>query len=55
MIKDSFFELDNGVKIPAIGFGTWQVKDGNEAYDSVLWAIEAGYRHIDTAYAYENE
>lgn len=55
MIKEMFFELDNGVKIPAIGFGTWQVKDGNEAYDSVRWAIEAGYRHIDTAYAYGNE
>ena len=55
MIKELFFELDNGVKIPAIGFGTWQVKDGNEAYDSVRWAIEAGYRHIDTAYAYGNE
>lgn len=55
MIKEMFFELDNGVKIPVIGFGTWQVKDGNEAYDSVRWAIEAGYRHIDTAYAYGNE
>ena len=55
MIKEMFFELDNGVKIPAIGFGTWQVKDGNEAYDSVRWAIEAGSRHIDTAYAYGNE
>lgn len=55
MIKREVFELNNGVKIPAIGFGTWQVKDGSEAYDSVLWAIEAGYRHIDTAYAYENE
>ena len=55
MIKEMFFKLDNGVRMPAIGFGTWQVKDGNEAYDSVRWAIEAGYRHIDTAYAYKNE
>ncbi len=55
MIKNEFFELYNGVKIPAIGFGTWQVKDGGEAYDSTLWALEAGYRHIDTAYAYGNE
>ena len=55
MIKNSFFEFADGVKIPAIGFGTWQVKDGNEAYQSTLWALEAGYRHIDTAHAYGNE
>lgn len=55
MIKNEFFELHNGVKIPAIGFGTWQVKDGDEAYESTLWALEAGYRHIDTAHAYGNE
>ena len=55
MIKNEYFELSGGVKIPAIGFGTWQVKDGNEAYESTLWALEAGYRHIDTAYAYGNE
>ena len=55
MIKNEFFELHNGVKIPAIGFGTWQVKDGDEAYKSTLWALEAGYRHIDTAHAYGNE
>ena len=55
MIKNEFFELHNGVKIPAIGFGTWQVKDGDEAYESTLWALDAGYRHIDTAHAYGNE
>ena len=55
MIKNTFFELEGGVKIPAIGFGTWQVKDGNEAYEATLWALEAGYRHIDTAHAYGNE
>ena len=55
MIKNEFFELYNGVKIPAVGFGTWQVKDGNEAYESTLMALEAGYRHIDTAYVYGNE
>lgn len=54
-MKDKFFKLYNGVEIPAVGFGTWQVKDGNEAYNSVLWALEAGYRHIDTAYVYGNE
>ena len=55
MIKNEYFELSGGVKIPAIGFGTWQVKDGSEAYDSTIWALEAGYRHIDTAHAYGNE
>lgn len=55
MIKDLDFTLYNGVKIPAIGFGTWQAASGEEAYNSALWALEAGYRHIDTAFAYENE
>lgn len=54
-IKNLDIELSNKVKIPAIGFGTWQVKDGQEAYDSVLYALQAGYRHIDTAYVYGNE
>lgn len=53
MIKD--FELYNGVKIPGIGFGTWQTKSGEEAFNAVKWAIEYGYKHIDTAYAYGNE
>lgn len=55
MILNENFVLYNGVEIPKIGFGTWQAKDGNEAYQSVKWALEAGYRHIDTAYVYENE
>lgn len=55
MIKNDFFTLNNGVKIPAIGFGTWQVADGEEGYNSCLAALKSGYRHIDTAYAYGNE
>jgi diketogulonate reductase-like aldo/keto reductase len=43
-----------GVEVPRVGFGTWQIT-GREAYDSVLDALEAGYRHIDTARIYENE
>lgn len=54
-IRESFFEISDGVKIPAIGFGTWQVADGEEAYLSCLSALRAGYRHIDTAFAYGNE
>jgi len=49
------FVLHNGVEIPVIGFGTWQIPDGKIAYDSVLFALKAGYRHIDTALAYGNE
>lgn len=49
------FKLYNGVEIPAIGFGTWQIPDGEEAYNAVMWAIEAGYTHIDTALVYRNE
>jgi diketogulonate reductase-like aldo/keto reductase len=49
------FTLSNGVQIPKIGFGTWQIPDGAPAYDSVAAALEAGYRHIDTARAYGNE
>ncbi|TCT17041.1 diketogulonate reductase-like aldo/keto reductase [Natranaerovirga pectinivora] len=49
------YELHNGVKIPCVGFGTWQATDGEEATTSVREAIKAGYRHIDTAAAYGNE
>lgn len=55
MIKNEFIVLNNGVKIPSIGFGTWQVADGEEGYSSCLNALKAGYRHIDTAFAYGNE
>ncbi len=49
------FRMANGVEIPKIGFGTWQIPNGPEAYDSVRTALEVGYRHIDTALAYGNE
>ena len=55
MTISSSFDLANGTKIPAIGFGTWQSADGQECYDAVLAALRAGYRHIDTAAAYGNE
>jgi diketogulonate reductase-like aldo/keto reductase len=54
VIKDTL-TLRNGVVIPLLGFGTWQIKDGEEAYASTLAALAAGYRHIDTAAAYRNE
>ncbi len=46
--------LNNGVEIPKIGFGTWQLK-GEDCYKATLCALKCGYTHIDTAYAYENE
>ncbi len=49
------YTLSNGVKIPVIGFGTWQVEDGREAVEAVKAALAAGYRHIDTAQGYGNE
>lgn len=49
------YTLANGVKIPCIGFGTWQTPNGKVAVSSVLSALEAGYRHIDTAQGYGNE
>lgn len=47
--------LNDGKSIPNVGFGTWKAADGEEAYQSVLTALEAGYRHIDTAAIYGNE
>src|SRR5215208_4979406 len=47
--------LVDGNEIPLLGFGVWQVPDGPECERAVAWALEAGYRHIDTAQAYGNE
>jgi len=55
MKSNDFFTLSNGVKIPAIGFGTWQIPSGDITYNSVREALKIGYRHIDTAQAYGNE
>jgi len=49
------YKLSNGVEIPSVGFGTWQAENGEIAVQSVLNAIKAGYRHIDTAQGYGNE
>lgn len=47
--------LSNGLKMPWLGLGVWKVKDDGEAERTVAAAIEAGYRSIDTAAAYNNE
>lgn len=49
------YKLNNGVEIPVIGFGTWQTPNGQVAEESVLAALNSGYRHLDTAAAYGNE
>jgi len=48
-------ELADGRRIPVLGLGVWQVPDGAECVNAVRWALELGYRHIDTAQAYGNE
>jgi diketogulonate reductase-like aldo/keto reductase len=55
MKNTDFFTLANGVTIPAVGFGTWQIPSGEVAYNSTREALKVGYRHIDTAQAYGNE
>jgi len=47
--------LADGNYIPMLGLGVWQVPDGPECVNAVRWALELGYRHIDTAQAYGNE
>ena len=53
--QNSTYKLSNGVEIPCIGFGMWQTPDDVVGVNSVLSAIKAGYKHIDTAQAYRNE
>lgn len=54
MMKEKSFVFHNGVEIPNIGFGTWQIPN-EEAYAAVTMALKNGYTHIDTALAYKNE
>jgi diketogulonate reductase-like aldo/keto reductase len=50
-----YISLNNNVKMPQLGLGVFQSPDGKQTEDAVKWALEAGYRHIDTAMIYENE
>jgi diketogulonate reductase-like aldo/keto reductase len=47
--------LADGTQLPMLGLGVWQVPNGKECVNAVRWALELGYRHIDTAQAYGNE
>ncbi|MBM1105299.1 aldo/keto reductase [Aurantibacter crassamenti] len=49
------FELNNGVKIPYLGLGTYQADNDNEVINAVKCALDFGYRHLDTASVYANE
>jgi len=48
-------KLANGYKMPILGFGVWQIPADGTTHRSVLQALQAGYRHIDTAQGYGNE
>ena len=49
------FMLSNGMPMPKLGFGTWQITDAQQAYDATASALASGYRHVDTARVYDNE
>lgn len=53
-MENKLIKLNNGVDIPVLGFGTYKLL-GKDAFESVSYALEVGYRHIDTAKIYENE
>ncbi len=52
---DSAVTLNNGVAMPWLGLGVFKAKKGEEVEQAISWALEAGYRHIDTAAVYDNE
>ena len=45
----------DGNQMPMLGLGIWQIPDGPASVNAVRWALDLGYRHIDTAQAYGNE
>lgn len=55
MNLNSRVKLNNGIEIPVLGFGTYQLRDEKTIKESVGAALEAGYRLIDTAQMYDNE
>jgi methylglyoxal/glyoxal reductase len=48
-------KLNSGMMMPVMGLGTFKSSPGEETRNAVLWALEAGYRHLDTATIYQNE
>ena len=54
-IQQPYLTLNNGVRMPQFGLGLYMIAEGDEAYNAVLTALNAGYRHFDCAHAYRNE
>ncbi|MBO7553418.1 MAG: aldo/keto reductase [Bacteroidaceae bacterium] len=53
--NQTYLTLNNGVQMPQFGLGVYSIPAGDMTYNSVLTALQSGYRHIDTAHAYQNE
>ena len=53
--NQTFVKLNNGIEMPQFGMGVFQVPEGPATVDAVSQALALGYRHIDTAHAYQNE
>ena len=53
--QQTYLTLNNGVKMPQFGLGLYMIPEGDVAYNSVITALENGYRHFDCAHAYQNE
>jgi diketogulonate reductase-like aldo/keto reductase len=49
------FKLNNGVEMPYLGLGVFEMADGEDVINAVKYALDAGYRHVDTAALYQNE
>ena len=54
-MEQTYLTLNNDAKIPQFGMGVYQVLEGEETKQAFLSALRMGYRHIDTAHAYQNE
>ena len=54
-MNSDYKKLENGLKIPSIGFGTYKLGDDEQVINAVNYALTVGYRHIDTAAFYGNE
>ena len=53
--QQPYLTLNNGVQMPQIGLGLYMIPEGDVTYNSVMTALESGYRHFDCAHAYQNE